>query len=376
MFLRALFFFLTFFGFLTLAILYMAKRSMALCPLLARHPIKVWGFFLLFLLLLIGVPMLHRALNHQADLLFWPSYMLFGFISSYLLYLLVFDLGQFLLRRFAQLPQAGLWAFHLAWGGALASVILGLFMALRAPQIKEVEVPIANLHADLEGFRIVQISDLHLGPLVSKGSINRLAEQVRGQKADLIAITGDLVDGEANGIQDQAELIKALPSRHGTFFVTGNHEYYSGVQKWLGLFRQYGWRVLRNEHVVLEHGQGRLVVAGLPDPTEGRRSLHGPNVEKALAGHPQGEPVLLLYHPPKGFEAAERAGVSLQLSGHTHSGQYFPWSLIVPFFYRYPSGLNRHGNMWIYTSVGTGFWGPPNRLFVPKELTVLVLKKA
>jgi len=164
----------------------------------------------------------------------------------------------------------------------------------------------------------------------------------------------------------------ALKATHGVFFITGNHEYYSGVARWLGVLRGLGWKVLHNEHVLLEHQGARLAVAGLPDPTAGAQV---PNLARALAGIPEDAFRLLLFHPPTGFQAAEAAGVQLQLSGHTHAGQYFPWSLVVPLLYKHPKGLGRSGGMWIYTSVGTGFWGPPNRFLMAPELTLLVLKK-
>jgi predicted MPP superfamily phosphohydrolase len=190
-------------------------------------------------------------------------------------------------------------------------------------------------------------------------------------KPDLIAITGDLVDGGADGTRAKAERLGALQATHGVCFVTGNHEYYAGVARWLRLFQELGWRVLDNKHVLLEHRGARLAVAGMPDPTAG--SVHGPDLARALAGIPADAFRLLLFHPPTGAEAAERAGVGLQLSGHTHAGQYFPWSLVVPALYAHPKGLGRSGRMWIYTSVGTGFWGPPNRFLVPPELTLIEL---
>jgi predicted MPP superfamily phosphohydrolase len=136
--------------------------------------------------------------------------------------------------------------------------------------------------------------------------------------------------------------------------------------------------VLDNANEAVVHHGATLVVAGMPDPAaRGRRGTgRGPDLQAALAGAPEGVPKLLLFHPPTGYEAAERAGIGLQLSGHTHSGQYFPWSLVIRSIYRYPSGLHRHGGLWIYTSVGTGFWGPPDRFLVPPELTLLVLRKA
>jgi hypothetical protein len=361
------------------AFTYMARRSMALCPPLARHPRFVWGFFGLFVALMILVPLVNRLADHRADFLYWLSYGLFGFVSTFLLYLAAADLLQFLLRRLAQAPQAlGLWAFQAALAATLLSILVGAVMALRPPTLKQVDVPIAGLPPGLDGFRIVQISDLHLGPLVPLAKVERLVARTNELKPDLIAITGDLVDGEADGVKAKAEAMAALEATHGVVFITGNHEYYSGVAKWIPIIQGLGWKLLDNEHVLLERNGARLAVAGMPDPTAGGRrgSGKGPDLTKALAGVPEDATKLLLFHPPTGYEAAEKAGVQLQLSGHTHAGQYFPWSLVVQSIYRFPKGLNRFGKMWLYTSVGTGFWGPPNRFLVPPELTEIVLRRS
>ncbi len=358
---------------------YLARRSMALCPALARHPGGVWGFLAGFLALMILVPLVNRLTGHRLDALYALSYGLFGFVSTYLLYLAAADLLQFLLRRFAHAPaQTGAWAVGLALAAALASCLAGLWPALRPPALKTVEVPVRGLPAGLDGFRIIQVSDLHLGPLVPASKVGRLATRINDLRPDLVAVTGDLVDGEADGVRAKVERLAALHSTHGVFFVTGNHEYYSGVAKWIPVIQGMGWTVLDNAHQVLAHGGAPLVVAGMPDPAaRGRRGTgRGPDLGKALAGVPQGAPIVLLFHPPTGYEAAERAGVTLQLSGHTHSGQYFPWSLVVRTLYRFPRGLHRFRGMWIYTSVGTGFWGPPDRFLVPPELTLLVLRRA
>lgn len=357
---------------------YLGRRSMALCPALARHPTLVWSFFGLFLGLLFLVPLINRLVDHRADFLYWLSYGLFSFVSTFLVYLAVADLGQFLLRRLAHAPQVvGLWGFRAALVGAVLSVLIGGVMAIRQPGLKQVEVPVADLPAGLEGLRIVQISDLHLGPLVSTAKVERLVARTNELRPDLIVITGDLVDGEADGVKGKAERMAALKATHGVYFITGNHEYYSGVAKWIPVIRSLGWHLLDNQHAVIDHQGARLVVAGMPDPTAGGRrgTGSGPDLAKALAGAPEEALKVLLFHPPTGYDAAEKAGVHLQLSGHTHSGQYFPWSLVVPSLFRYPKGLHRHGAMWIYTSVGTGFWGPPNRFLVPPELTVIELRK-
>jgi predicted MPP superfamily phosphohydrolase len=361
------------------AFTYMARRSMTLCPPLARHPAGVWGFFGAFLLLMFLVPLVNRLTDHRGDALYWLSYGLFGFVSTYLVYLLAADLGQILLRRLAHAPaHVGAWAFGLALAATLVSNLAGLATALRPPLLRSVEVPVEGLPQGLDGFRIVQVSDLHLGPLVPARRVDRLVARVNLLAPDLVAVTGDLVDGEADGVRAKAERLAALHSTHGTFFVTGNHEYYSGVGKWIPVIQGMGWHVLDNTHAVLHHQGAPLVVAGMPDPAaRGRRGTgRGPDLAAALAGAPAGAPKLLLFHPPTGYDAAERAGIQLQLSGHTHSGQYFPWSLVVRSVYRYPAGLHRHGAMWLYTSVGTGFWGPPNRFLVPPELTLLVLRRA
>ena len=359
------------------ASVYLATRSMALCPALGRHPGPVWGFFGLFVGLTFAAPILHRvpALSESIDPLFWLSYGLFSFVSTYVLYLPAADLAQALLRRLAGI-QAGPWAFALALGAALASVTRGLATALRPVATRTVEVPVGGLAPGLEGLRIVQISDLHLGPLVRWSQVEHVLAASNALQPDLIAITGDLVDGEADGVRAKVERLGALRATHGVCFVTGNHEYYSGAARWLEVFRGLGWNVLQNRHVLLEHRGARLAVAGMPDPTGGSQpGAAGPDLAQALAGIPGDALPILLFHPPTGVEAAERAGVRLQLSGHTHAGQYFPWSLVVPALYDHPRGLGRSGRLWIYTSVGTGFWGPPNRFLVPPELTLLILRR-
>ena len=367
--------FLTFFAIVLLVLggvtVYMAERSLALCPALAGHPALVWWTLGLLTGTMVAVPVLHRvpALSRRIDVLYALSYGWFGFVSTFVVYLAVADLVQAALHRFAGI-QAGPWAFALAAGGAVVSVLAGLVTAMRPVATRRVEVTISGLPPGLEGFRILQISDLHLGPLVRDAQVDHIIAAGNALEPDLIAITGDLVDGEADGTRAKAGRLGALRAAHGVCFVTGNHEYYSGVARWLELFRELGWRVLHNGHVLLEHRGARLAVAGMPDPTD----RGGPDLARAMAGIPADAIPVLLFHPPTGTAAAERAGVRLQLSGHTHAGQYFPWSLVVQALFAHPKGLGAQGRMVIYTSVGTGFWGPPNRFLVPPELTLLVLK--
>ena len=362
------------------ASLYLGLRSLALCPALGRHPALVWGALGAFVLLMLSAPLLHRALPAQAacrmEFLYWVSYGLFGLVSTFLVYLLAADLLQFLARRLLQAPATvGCVAWGLAAGLALLSNLLGLVVVLRPVGVERHEIPVAALAPGLEGFRIVQISDLHVGPFTGSAGLERLVAQVNALEPDLVAVTGDLVDGEADGARDKVALLSAIRARHGVCFVTGNHEYYSGVGPWIQELKAMGWRVLMNEHALLSHEGAGLAVLGMPDPTGRGTRSGGPDLAKALAGVPPEAFKLLLFHPPTGTEAAARAGVQLQLSGHTHGGQYFPWSLLVNRLWRYAQGLHREGGLWIHTSRGTGFWGPPNRFGVPPELTLLVLRK-
>ena len=360
---------------LAAACFYMARRSMALCPALQRHPGIVWGAVVLFLLLQFGVPLLHRLLMFRINALYWLSYLALSLVSTYFLYLVGADFIQLVSRKFLGAPAvAGQWAFLAAVGLTIASAGIGLVQCYLPVRTTRIDIPIAGLPDGLERFRIVQISDLHLGPLLSVTRVQQIVDQANGLSPDLIAITGDLADGDVEQERTCLDALGALRAPHGVRFITGNHEYYSGVEPWLKAVQGLGWKTLLNEHEILRHRNAELAVIGLPDPT-GRGMGEGPNLTKAMAGVPLEATKLLLYHQPLDAEKAARAGIHLQLSGHTHGGQYFPWSPIVRMFFDYPVGLHRHGTMWIYTSPGTGFWGPPNRFLVPPEITLITLKR-
>jgi uncharacterized protein len=192
-----------------------------------------------------------------------------------------------------------------------------------------------------------------------------------------VAITGDLVDGSVKELARHVAPLADLKSRHGSFFVTGNHEYYSGVHGWVEELQRLGLRVLHNEHVVLRHQGAELVLAGVPDHTGHHfDAQHRSDPEAALRGAPPGVPRVLLAHQPRTAPAAAAAGFDLQLSGHTHGGQFLPWSLFVPLQQPYTAGLHRLGRLWIYVSRGTGYWGPPKRIGAPSEIAELRLSSS
>ena len=268
----------------------------------------------------------------------------------------------------------------------LAATVWGFWNARRTARVVRVDVPIAGLPAALHGFTVAQISDIHVGPTIRQKYLQRIVARVNGLGADMVAITGDLVDGRVRDLQPHVAPLAGLKSTHGTFFVTGNHEYYSGAHAWIDELRRLGLTVLMNEHVVLHHGNGKvsslntaaLVLAGVADyGAHHFDEAHRSDPAKALAGAPAGASVrLLLAHQPRSAQAASSAGFDLQLSGHTHGGQFWPWNHFVKFQQPFTAGLNKLKNLWVYTNSGTGYWGPPKRFGVPSEITHLRLVTA
>lgn len=255
---------------------------------------------------------------------------------------------------------------------------LGYVNARRRAPVRRVDVPIKDLPPALHGFAIAQISDVHVGPTIRRQHVEAIVDAVNGLEADLIAVTGDLVDGSVGQLAHHTQPLARLSSRHGAFFVTGNHEYYSGAGAWVAELRRLGLRVLMNEHVVLEHQGTSLVVAGITDYSAHHfDETHRSDPHAAIADAPDHAAVrLLLAHQPRSAMAAAPAGFQLQLSGHTHGGQFFPWNLFVRLQQPFTAGLHRLGDLWVYTSRGTGYWGPPKRLGAPSEITHLRLVPA
>ena len=329
---------------------------------------------------LMPLGLMARGIERQplADRLAWVGLLLMGGFSSLLVLTLLRDivLGIAALA----LPAAELPA--LVRDSALAVPLLaalvslvGLVNARRRARVVEVEVPLADLPPALHGFTIVQISDIHVGPTIKRGYLEAIVEAVNGLEADMIAVTGDLVDGSVEQLAPHTAPLSRLAARHGAYFVTGNHEYYSGAAAWVEELRRLGLQVLENEHVVLRHGEAELVVAGVTDygahhfdPAQ-RSDPHA-----ALQGAPAvAGPRILLAHQPRSAPAAADAGFDLQLSGHTHGGQFWPWNLFVRFQQPYTAGLHRLDALWVYTSRGTGYWGPPKRFGAPSEITLVRL---
>lgn len=268
---------------------------------------------------------------------------------------------------------------------ALLATTLGFWNARRTATVVEVDVPIANLPEALQGFTVVQISDIHVGPTIKTHYLQRIVDRVNSLNAHMVAITGDLVDGSVAELGHHVAPLAQLRSTHGSFFVTGNHEYYSGAHSWIDALRDLGIQVLVNEHVLIHHNTDAqdpepalVVVAGVADYSAHHfDEAHRSDPHKALANAPeQAVFKLLLAHQPRSAAAAADAGFDLQLSGHTHGGQFWPWNLFVPLQQPFTAGLHKLEALWVYTSRGTGYWGPPKRFGAPSEITQLRLVRA
>jgi predicted MPP superfamily phosphohydrolase len=252
--------------------------------------------------------------------------------------------------------------------------IFGLINARRTARIVRVDVPIDNLPASLHGFTIAQISDIHVGLTIKADYVQSIVGAVNSLQADMVAVTGDLVDGSVAQLRSHVEPLRDLTSRHGTYFVTGNHEYYSGVTGWVSELRRLGVNVLLNEHVVLRHNDDSLVIAGVTDYSGHHYDeSHRSDAAAAVASAPDDLVRILLAHQPRSAAGALKAGFDLQLSGHTHGGQFWPWNFFVRLQQPFTAGLHRLQSLWVYTSRGTGYWGPPKRFGAPSEITQLRL---
>jgi uncharacterized protein len=316
-----------------------------------------------------------------SDDLAGAGFLAMGFFSSLLIFTLLRDIA---LLACEWLLDAGWLQPMRSWSAVAVAVLavlvtlLGFINARRRAAIRHVDVPIAGLPSGLHGFSIVQISDVHVGATIKQGYVSRIVDAVNALDADMIAVTGDLVDGSVGRLALHTQPLGRLSARHGAFFVTGNHEYYSGAQAWVVELRRLGLRVLLNEHIVLEHGGEAVVIAGVTDYSAHHFDpAHRSDPAAAIAGAPGRAAVrLLLAHQPRSAFAAAKAGFDIQLSGHTHGGQFFPWNLVVKLLQPFTAGLHRLDHLWIYVSRGTGYWGPPKRFGAPSEITRLRLVPA
>ena len=306
---------------------------------------------------------------HQA------SYLAMAWVSFVVVLTLVRDLALLvtaappLAPAHAVVAQAGVPAVLVA---SVLAVVLGALTALRGPRVERVDVRVSGLHPGLDGVRIAQISDLHVGRNIRRAYVARVVERAQALAPDLVALTGDMVDGPVARLAPHVAPLAALAEGGRAFFVLGNHDCYSGAHAWIEHFRGMGIRVLMNEYTVHRAGAATLVVGGVVDPAY---RIRPPEI--SLDGAPRADFRLLLAHNPKLAPLGASAGFDLQLSGHTHAGQFFPWTLAVRLVHApHVAGLSREGRMWVYVSAGTGTWGPPVRFGTSPEITLVRLVRA
>lgn len=368
-----------------------------LVPGLSAFPVAqflMMGVLLLSALLMpLGLMARRVAKPPLADVLSWLGLLCMGLFSSLFVLtllrdaaLLVLWLGNLLVPGLLPLAELRTVSAEAVPLMGLVVTLLGFLNARRTAAVVRVDVPIKGLPAAWNGFTVAQISDIHVGPTIKQRYLNRIVDKVNALGVDVVAITGDLVDGKVSELAAHVAPLAQLQSRHGTYFVTGNHEYYSGAQPWIDELRRLGLTVLLNEHVVIRQpgsssdageASGALVLAGVTDYSAAHFDpAHRSDPEAALRGAPPAAVRVLLAHQPRSAEAAAKAGFDLQLSGHTHGGQFYPWNLFVRFQQPFTAGLHKLHNLWVYTSRGTGYWGPPKRFGAPSEITWLRLVAA
>ncbi|TEA78593.1 metallophosphoesterase [Allopusillimonas ginsengisoli] len=396
-----------------LAHLYVALRLVPAAPTLASRWVVAAAILLIYLLIMGGFHTRRAVGRTRGDLMAWAGFLALGFFAwLFVLCLLrelflaaiavaqlsgLAELAQASSRELASDPvnAASLPALlrtgmvHMFNSSAtlsaiavimlaLAAVLLGLFNSRRTAEVVRVDVPLAGLPPQFDGYTIAQLSDVHVGPTIKRGYVQAIVDRTNALQADAIVLTGDLIDGSVERLWDDVTPLGQLKARDGVFAVTGNHEYYSGAQLWVDAFRRLGMTVLMNEHRVIARGEATLLMAGVTDYGAGafdRNQASDPAAALGGASTDTGTRILLA-HQPRSAPAAAAAGFDLQLSGHTHGGQFWPWKYFVPIQQPFVAGLHRQGKMMVYVSRGTGYWGPPMRIGARSEITLLQLRCA
>ncbi|BDX31958.1 metallophosphatase [Mycobacterium antarcticum] len=347
------------------------------------------GLLIALAALLIAALTLPDRLGYTASAWFtWPGYLWFGLIVYLFLSLLVLEPAHWALRRWSAPeapeaptgPQGVNRRLFLARAGAVAAgaasvgvVGFGAANALGPPNVLHVPVRLRRIDPAFNGFRIAVVSDIHLGPLAGRAHTERIVRMINETEPDLIAIVGDLVDGTVAELGSAAEPLRDLTSREGSFFVTGNHEYFvEDPSSWLRELERLGVQPLRNENTVIRRGAAAFDLAGVND-VAGASEGDPPDFDRALAGVDPSRPTVLLAHQPVQVTKAAERGVDLQLSGHTHGGQMWPFHYIVGAVQPALAGLSAVDDTQLYVTRGAGYWGPPVRVGAPPDISVISL---
>jgi len=344
-----------------------------------------WALGILGALILIGMVASRLAPREIKSPLLWVAYTWLGVLFFLFMLLAVTDIANVIHGIGRKIASADaidpdrrrLLARFIGSGVGIAALVLattGIVNVARGVAVKKVRVPLAKLSRSTSGFKIVQLSDVHVGPTIGREFIADLVARVNALGPDLVAITGDLVDGSVAELGEFVRPLGEIKAKHGVFFVTGNHEYYSGANEWIAHLESLGIKVLRNERVAIGGDDGFDLVG--VDDWSAHQYGHGADLPRALEGRDPKRAVVLLAHQPRAILEAAALGVGLQLSGHTHGGQLFPWNFFVRLQQPYVAGLHDHQGTKLYVSCGTGYWGPPMRVGAPAEITDIELLAA
>lgn len=378
----------------SVGILYIGWRLIIPFKLLSPYKQLAWTGLILIFLVPFATSMLARYTEKYDGLISWIGYIGLAVVSFTFTFLVIRDIiwliGAGGIKIFSLFTNASpavdaakreflLQATNLGIIGVAGTLTAyGIYEARRKPAIVNLDIPIKNLPADFNGFKIVQITDIHAGLTVKRDWIETVANEVQQLSPDLIAFTGDMADGSVPHLQNDVAPLAELTAPYGKFFVTGNHEYYSGAEQWVNHAREMGYDVLMNEHRIISKNGSSVVLAGITDYSGGSFSpAHLSDPKKAFEGAPVDSTKILLAHQPRSLYQTDGLDLDLVLMGHTHGGQFFPWNLIATIGQPFIKGLNVWGEKtWAYVSKGTGYWGPPVRVGARSEITVLTLKKA
>lgn len=375
---------------------YVGWRALAATRLGTRGRRVVWLLLAASTLTILVVFGLGRIFEPglPTRVLSWVGFSLLGIIGIFFSLFLFRDelllLGR-LLGRFSPKPRATprvrdglsrrevlLRSSSLAALGAGSVVVAGSWIqAHRQPAVESVPVLFPTLPPALDGFRVAQISDLHLGPTLGRTFAEEITARVNALEPDVIAVTGDLIDGWVPDLAPEVQPLAGLRAKHGVYFVTGNHEYYWDAPAWSAHLRTLGWHVLTNEHRVLRIQDAALALGGVTDISAGGFFPdQASDAVRAYIGAPEPAFRLLLAHQPRSLYGAQRANVDLMLSGHTHAGQVFPMTLFVHLAHPIVQGLGRFDRTWVYVNRGTAYWGPPMRTGERGEITLVELRRS
>lgn len=327
---------------------------------------------------------LRRRLGVFSTALSWTAYVWLGVLFYLFIATALLDLASGAFSLLASDASEVVASLPFLRGRALLICAISLFASvaavrngLKAPTTKHIEIVLDRFPRALDGFRVVQISDVHIGPLLDERFSALVTERVNALEPNLIVVTGDLVDGRVKNIASEVEPFRGLRSDHGVYFVTGNHDFYSGADDWVSLISSYGWHALRNRSVSIGRGDAQFELVGVDDP-HGDMLGRGGGEDLALAFR-DADPsraTILLAHDPATFRRSKGDRVGLQLSGHTHGGQIWPFGWMVRASVPWVAGHYRVGTSQLYVSCGTGFWGPPMRLGTRAEITEITLRSA